>query len=83
MLQTREISIPNDHYDKHATLYFDTDQKPKAYILYFHGGGLLFGTRTDLPMLHLESLTASGYCIAAYDYPLAPAAKLEMILADV
>lgn len=83
MLQTREITIPSESYDKHATLYFDTEQKPKAYILYFHGGGLLFGTRTDLPKLHLESLTKAGYCIAAYDYPLAPAAKLEAIFEDV
>ncbi|MCI9023561.1 MAG: alpha/beta hydrolase [Dorea sp.] len=83
MLQTKEIAIPNEYYDKHATIYFDTEQKPKAFILYFHGGGLLFGTRTDLPKLHLESLTGSGYCIVAYDYPLAPAVKLGKIFEDV
>ena len=83
MLQSKEIPIPSEYYDKHATLYFDTAQKPKACILYFHGGGLLYGTRTDLPAHHLISLTEAGYCIAAYDYPLAPAAKLELILADV
>lgn len=83
MLQTREISIPNDYYDKHATLYFDTDQKPKAYILYFHGGGLLFGSRNDLPEIHLHLLTENGYPIIAFDYPLAPSAKLDLILEDV
>lgn len=83
MLQTKEITIPSEHYDKYATLYFDTEQKTKACILYFHGGGLLFGTRTDLPKLHLETLTKAGYCIIAYDYPLAPAVKLDQIFEDV
>ncbi len=83
MLQSTEISIPGKFYEKHATLYFDTDHKPKACILYFHGGGLLYGTRTDLPKFHLTSMTEAGYCIIAYDYPLAPSAKLDLILDDV
>lgn len=83
MLQSKVIPIPNEYYDKHATVYFDTEQKTKACILYFHGGGLLFGTRTDLPKLHLTALTEAGYCIAACDYPLAPAVKLDRILEDV
>lgn len=83
MLQTKELSIPCEAYEKRATIYFDTEQKAKAAILYFHGGGLLYGTRTDLPQLHLQFLTGNGYRIIACDYPLAPAAKLEQILADV
>lgn len=34
-------------------------------------------------MFHLETLTEAGYCIIAFDYPLAPAAKLDLILEDV
>ena len=80
MLQSKVIPIPNEYYDKHATVYFDTEQKTKACILYFHGGGLLFGTRTDLPKLHLTALTEAGYCIAACDYQLDPAVKIDRIL---
>ena len=83
MLQSTEISIPGKFYEKHATLYFDTDHKPKACILYFHGGGLLYGTKTDLPDFHVKTLTEAGYQIIAFDYPLAPAAKLDLILEDV
>lgn len=83
MLQNKEISIPDEFYDKNATIYFDTDHKPKACILYFHGGGLLYGTRTDLPEFHLTSMTEAGYSIIAFDYPLAPSAKLDLILDDI
>ena len=51
----------------------------KASLLYFHGGGLLYGSREDLPALHLEMLTEAGFEIVAFDYPLAPAAKLDEI----
>ena len=83
MLQNRKILIPCEYCKKHANIYYDTDVKTKACILYFHGGGLLYGTRTDLPKFHLTSMTEAGYCIIAYDYPLAPSAKLDLILDDV
>ena len=54
MFKEKELSIPNQIYEKHATIYYDTDIPPKACILYFHGGGLLYGTRTDLPELHRD-----------------------------
>lgn len=83
MLKEKKLHIPNKIYEKYATVYSDTDVTPKACILYFHGGGLLYGTRTDLPKTHLEMLTGAGYCIAAFDYPLAPSAKLDLIFEDV
>lgn len=83
MLLEKEIPVSNEFYEKKATLYYDTDTAPKACILYFHGGGLLYGTRTDLPNLHKETLTKAGYRIIAFDYPLAPAAKLDLILDDI
>lgn len=83
MLLEKVIPVSNEFYEKNATLYYDTDTAPKACILYFHGGGLLYGTRTDLPKFHKETLTKAGYRIIAFDYPLAPAAKLDLILDDV
>lgn len=83
MLQEKEVFLPNDTYQKYATVYTDTETPPKACILYFHGGGLLYGRRGDLPELHKETFTRAGYCIIAFDYPLAPSAKLDIILEDV
>ncbi|MDO4474737.1 MAG: alpha/beta hydrolase [Eubacteriales bacterium] len=70
-------------YEKKITLYKADTYTIKGAILYFHGGGLLYGNREDLPPEHIRLLTESGYAILAYDYPLAPAAKIDLILDDV
>ncbi|MDD2980266.1 MAG: alpha/beta hydrolase [Hespellia sp.] len=83
MLHKKDLQLTNEFYDKHATVYYDTNIVPRAAILYFHGGGLLYGSRKDLPELHLRTLTNAGFVLIAYDYPLAPAAKVDLILNDV
>ena len=83
MLEKKELEISNEEFKKGATVYTDSDTPVKAAIIYFHGGGLLYGRRKDLPRPHLNTLTQAGYAIIAFDYPLAPAAKLEMIMNDV
>ena len=52
-------------------------------IFYFHGGGLLYGFRKDLPEKHISVITQAGYEIISFDYPLAPAADLEQIVPDI
>lgn len=83
MQQKKIIEINSTLYLKHATVCSDSSVTPKACILYFHGGGLLYGERDDLPVLHQKTLTEAGYIIVSFDYPLAPAAKLNTILDDV
>ena len=83
MLQRQDILLQGDPFPKSATVYQDDAISAKAYLLYFHGGGLLFGQRTDLPLFHIQRLTSAGYPIIALDYPLAPAAKIDRILSDV
>ncbi|MDO4174234.1 MAG: alpha/beta hydrolase [Eubacteriales bacterium] len=83
MLTERKLTLQQTPYVKCATIYSDPDVTPRAHILYFHGGGLLYGSRTDLPQTHLLTLTQHGFIITAFDYPLAPAAKLGFILEDV
>lgn len=83
MPEKREINLEHPTYPKYATIYSDTDTEARACILYFHGGGLLYGHRDDLPPLHIRTLTRAGYIIISYDYPLAPAAKLDTIIGDV
>lgn len=86
MLCTKTLNIQeanSSEYEKNVTVYFDDDIIPTASIIYFHGGGLLYGDREDLPLLHQKMLTQRGYILLAFDYPLAPAVKLDVILGDV
>lgn len=66
-----------------ATIYKNNDIKQKAVILYFHGGGLVYGSREDLPDFHIQTLTNAGFTIIAFDYPLAPESKIDVILDSV
>ena len=66
-----------------ATLYRNTKKTTRATLLYFHGGGLLYGKRTDLPEYHIDTFCDAGYSILAFDYRLAPVTKLAHILDDV
>lgn len=83
MLQIKELELDRNGYSKKATIYSDTECTPKAALLYFHGGGLLYGDRTDLPDYHIARMTQAGYAIISYDYPLSPAAKLPLIMEDI
>jgi acetyl esterase/lipase len=57
---------------------------PRPCILWLHGGGLIFGSRTMSPRPFLaEALLDHGFVIASADYPLAPEVKLEGILHDL
>ena len=49
-------------------------------ILYFHGGGLLYGERDDLPVPYIERITGRGHVLVCLDYPLAPECPLTMVL---
>lgn len=83
MLEKREYKLPSQSCEKRATLYRESGIPLRAAVLYFHGGALLYGSREDLPGYHLERLCAAGCAVLALDYPLAPGADIEEILADV
>ena len=83
MIRIERYELEHTEYKKYVTVYKDDSIPLKAVILYFHGGGLLYGTREDLPELHIQELTKAGYAILSYDYPLAPIATLEIIHKDV
>lgn len=73
--------ILNDN-NKCITIYNDNTKLSNAWILYFHGGGLLYGKRKDLPEYHIEKLSQNGYTIITCDYPLAPSDKIDIILSE-
>lgn len=49
-------------------------------LFYFHGGGLIYGSRLDLPQTYLNQLQAAGFDLIALDYPLIPECHLDTIL---
>lgn len=84
MLEKQEFLLTDTAFEKRVTRYLNPEiLERRGRIFYFHGGGLLYGSRTDLPTGHLEHFTRAGFEILAFDYPLAPAADLETILMDV
>jgi acetyl esterase/lipase len=53
-------------------------------VMWIHGGGLIFGSRTMSPRPFLaEALIDRGFIIASVDHRLAPEVKLEEIVEDV
>lgn len=72
--------FPFQNENLQATFYQPTNTDLKTVLLYFHGGGFVFGSRQDLPVPYLEKLTKNGIAILAVDYPLAPETKLPAIL---
>ena len=71
MTEKREINLEHPAYPKYATVYSEKDTDAKACILYFHGGGLLYGSREDLPRRHIDYLTGPDISSYPYDYPCA------------
>lgn len=53
-------------------------------VMWIHGGGLIFGSRTMSPRPFLaEALVDRGFVIASVDHPLAPEVKLAEIVDDI
>ena len=49
-------------------------------LIYFHGGGLIYGTRNDLPSALTNIFLKKQIEVIALDYPLAPNSSLSKIL---
>ena len=63
-----------------ASFYQPSDTEMKTALLYFHGGGFVFGSRNDLPKDYIELFMRAGIGIVAVDYPLAPETKFPTVL---
>lgn len=78
-----EFVISRESYSLQASLTYKEDVKLKAYLLYFHGGGLLFGFKEDLPKQVTDYYNKNGVGVLSFDYGLAPYTKLPDILEDI
>lgn len=62
-----------------VTIYPTTTESTN-YVVYLHGGGMIYGTKSDLPEELKELFTSNGYTVLALDYLLAPNTKIDHIL---
>lgn len=68
----------------HVTRYRSSvGDSPRGIILYFHGGGFVYGHREDLPSTYIRLLASSGFELWTFDYPLAPETAFDQIVAVV
>ncbi|EUJ40514.1 hypothetical protein PWEIH_03786 [Listeria weihenstephanensis FSL R9-0317] len=69
--------------DLKGDFYRSTRPDASKTIIYFHGGGLIWGLRNDLPEVYRDLFLEAGYHFFAVDYRLAPETKLSAIYEDV
>lgn len=83
MLDIEISNIPTityDGIDLSATVYQHMNVAPDKILFYFHGGGLIYGDKEDLPDAYIRLLTNAGFLLTSLDYPLAPEMKLPHIV---
>jgi acetyl esterase len=66
--------------DLHADYYAAKGPRKNKTIIYFHGGGLVYGSRSDLPSQYLELFLNCGYDFFTVDYPLYPESDVDEVL---
>lgn len=71
-----------DTYTLKGDLYESTGSDTLGTLVYLHGGGLVFGERTDLPSEYIEILRRKFDVLTA-DYRLAPESNLDDIFIDL
>jgi acetyl esterase/lipase len=71
-------------HDIKANIFLPASKAKLPVVVYFHGGGFIFGNRDDgLEIILKEKLLANKYAVLSADYRLAPETKLDEILKDV
>ena len=66
-----------------ADVYSPPDDDIRPAILWIHGGALIWGSRSWLDPVQVDSYVDAGYTVIAIDYRLAPQVKLNQILEDL
>lgn len=67
-----------------ANIFLPVSQGLHPVVVYFHGGGFIFGNRDQgLETVLKEKLLAANYAVVSADYRLAPETKLGEIIQDV
>lgn len=63
--------------------YYSTGRDHSPALVYFHGGGLIAGSRKEMTEAKARLFTSAGIAVLSVDYRLAPETKLPAIVDDV
>ena len=63
--------------------FYSVGKEHAPLVVYIHGGGLIFGTRTDMKKEQIDLYLQAGYNVCTIDYRLAPESKLPAIKQDI
>lgn len=63
--------------------FYSIEEKNAPLIVFIHGGGLIFGARTDMKKEQIDLYLQAGYNVCTIDYRLAPETKLPAIKEDI
>lgn len=63
-----------------ASLHRSMDSRMNRTIVYYHGGGFIFGDKDDLPAYAIRRFTKAGFDLLCMEYPKAPEMNLDDIL---
>lgn len=74
--------ITEDGFTLPFTVIEAKTNSPKGIIIYFHGGGLIFGDAHDLAQPYIDVLSQNFHLVLA-SYRLAPESKINVIIRDV
>src|SRR5688572_3381557 len=66
-----------------SDVYVTQPLAPRPVLLWLHGGALIAGSRSSLPVYQMEAYVRAGFTVVAIDYRLAPETKLEGIIEDL
>ena len=76
-METIDLIVNGFHHQ--ASLHRSVGNRVNKTIVYYHGGGFIFGSKDDLPAYAIEKLTSAGYDLLCMEYPKAPEMSLNMI----
>lgn len=62
---------------------YKAEENNSPVIIYIHGGGLIWGSRKDMPKKQIEMYNSAGFTVISIDYRLAPETKLPHIIEDI
>lgn len=63
--------------------FYGTGSGQAPVIMYIHGGGLIWGSRTDMKEEQIKLYNEAGFAVFSIDYRLAPETKIAEIKKDV
>jgi acetyl esterase/lipase len=64
-------------------VYTAPESPPRPGLIWFHGGGLILGSRKSLPAEQASRYLSAGFTVIPVDYRLAPEVKIPDILEDI